>query len=123
MYLLYGDFGRSWEDSCIVNLVCSNSIEKLNDLKELIEQNVELYFSILSSNEFPKQSELELAEDNYYKNDCDENLKILDDFVTEKFDWRYEQLKKQIPEHILKYLENAVEDDCVNLYIREVEEI
>lgn len=123
MYILYGIFGSNYEDSCYVNLVCSSSIEKLNELKTSIEQNVKLYFEILNSNEFPKQNELEIAENNYYENESDKNLKILDDLVSEKFNWREEILKKQIPENVLEFLEYLEDEDCYNLYIKEIKEI
>ena len=123
MYLLSGNFGSNYEDSCYVNLVCSSSIEKLNELKSCIEQNIKLYFEILNSNEFPKQNEIEIAEDNYYENESDENLKILDDLVSEKFNWREEILKPKIPENILEFLGYLEDEDCCNLYIKEIKEI
>ena len=51
------------------------------------------------------------------------NLKILDDLVSEKFNWREEILKQQIPENILEFLGYLEDDDCCNLYIKEIKEI
>ena len=51
---------------------------------------------------------------------CDEELYY---FNPEKFNWREEILKQQIPENVLEFLGYLEDEDCCNLYIKEIKEI
>lgn len=119
MYLLNLYQGQ-YEDFSITNLVCSNSIDKLNDLKCDIEKYGKIYLEISVSEDFPKQEELDRAYENYYGNESE--IDLIETLENEKCEWKHNKQKELISENLLQYL-IYLDDDTFTLDIKELGEI
>lgn len=109
-----------YDDFSITNLVCSNSIDKLNDLKCDIEKYGKIYLEISVAEDFPKQSELDQAYEKY--DGTDSEIDLIEILENEKCEWKFSKQKELIPENLLQYL-IYLDDDTFTLDIKEIGEI
>lgn len=109
-----------YDDFSITNLVCSNSIDKLNDLKNDIENYGKVYLEISVAEDFPKQSELDQAYENYFGDESE--IDLIETLENEKCEWKFSKQKELIPENLLQYL-IYLDDDTFTLDIKQIGEI
>ncbi len=98
-------------------LCASESIDKLNDLKNDIESYFPIFKDIKKDNPFDKElDELYLT---YNYNNKDHEIRW-DTLINQKDEWINKTAEEKIPENILKHVW-IIDDDTFDLVIKEVE--